>query len=143
MLLAGIDPGGTTGLCLVEWDGGRDYRVIQSLEYPWTARFAIPDWVVASKPDVVVMEAFHLYAHEAQNQIGSDFPSCQVIGAVEYLLYEYKMLGRLVYQPAFNTKGVKIPKDHEAVIGGSEHRKDAYKHLRYYIGSQLNKRKKK
>lgn len=105
----------------------------QSLEFSWGERFLVAEWVDSMNPDVIIMESFRLYAHEAQNLIGSDFPSCQVIGMVEARLFEMHKLGKLVYQPAYNTKGVIVLPEHTSKVGGSEHRKDAYKHLRYYV----------
>jgi hypothetical protein len=141
MRLLAIDPGGTTGLCLIQLDRGWDqFELIESVEFPWLERFHMYDYIRRVGADIHVIEEFRLYRHEAMNQVGSDFPSCQVIGAVEYLLEEKGKRKNLFYQPAYVTKSVAIEKRHEAMVGkDSEHRKDAYKHARYWVLLATNK----
>jgi hypothetical protein len=136
MDILAIDPGGTTGVCMLRWDGSsREFEVVASHEYVWGDRFVLYTWVEAAKFDVVVIEQFTLYKHEALNQVGSTFPSSQVIGALEAVLFNTHQLSKRVFQPAYNTKAVKVNAEHTLSIGSSEHRKDAYKHAKYFIAA--------
>lgn len=134
MRILGVDPGGTTGMCFVDWVGhGKEFTVIKSWEVPWMSRWDIYGAVEQLNFDVIVVESFRLYRHMAQEQVGSDFPSAQVIGAIEYVLFDKHTRAKLVYQPAANAKDVQVLPIHRDILGSSEHRKDAYKHIRYWI----------
>lgn len=123
-------------MCMLRWDGeSRDFEVVTSTEYGWSDRFVLYTWVEAAQFDVIIIEQFTLYKHEALNQVGSTFPSSQVIGALEAVLFNTHQLSKRVFQPAYNTKAVKVNPEHTSSIGSSEHRKDAYKHAKYFIAA--------
>jgi hypothetical protein len=133
-IICGIDPGETTGfvlMCLTSTKG--DYDVIKAFEIPWGRRFELRNLLHKYLPDVLVIESFRLYEHKAKDQIGSDFPSVRVIGITEAYMYELDCLKAITYQPAHVTARVQVLARHVGVIGSSEHVKDAYKHLRYYL----------
>lgn len=125
-----IDPGRTTGVCLGIYQGGRNYEIERCWEVVWEQRFAFVQSIAEIKPDVLVVEAFRLYAHKSQQQIGSDFPSVQLIGAIEYVAYHANI--PLIYQMPSNISQTAILDRHLPLVQGSEHKKDAYKHLRYF-----------
>lgn len=135
-----IDPGFCTGVCRVRIDPGFSLGgVAFAKEIPWDQRFSLYQLPAYYPKDVFIMESFRVYPHKAQDLIGSDMPSCQVIGIVEAALYHAGKLDQLVYQQAIATKGVKIPPDFSSVFGSSEHMKDAFKHIRYWAAFRKNK----
>jgi hypothetical protein len=138
-ILVSIDPGKTTGVCLVSCNAydREEFTVLESRAFIWTARFQLYEWIQSVVPEIIVMESFHLYASHARQMIGSAFESCQIIGAVEYLAH--RMNVRIDYQPASEIQFVTIAFRHVGSIGNTEHQKDAYKHARYWHLSQCTR----
>lgn len=82
--------------------------------------------------DAVVIEDFRLYAKEATVQIGSDMPTCQLIGVIKYISEQYQvdwlMQGAGIKEP---TRGVLRHKEIELLskqLGLSGHVQDAELH---------------
>lgn len=135
-----IDPGFCTGVCRVIIEPVFEMgEVVYAKEYPWDQRFRIPELVKQYPNDVILVESFRVYAHKAKDLIGSDMPSSQVIGMVEYALQQQGRLDQICYQQAVATAKVKIPDNLKAVFGSSEHMKDAYKHIKYWAAFRRNK----
>lgn len=135
------DPGGTTGVCVAEWSPRIQgtFRVIYNSVVLWPSRLArIRELIDEYVPETTVVESFKLYEHKAQDQIGSNFPSSQVIGIIEAYLY-MTGLNLPVYQSASLICGkppVLILAEHNALLHHSEHGRDAYKHARYWISKK-------
>jgi hypothetical protein len=107
MLIFGLDPGETTGWCLVRSDargislvgGGQSPLsvILQRALHPGKARawsgdtceFNLQtediDKEFVEKPDLIIYETFRLYQHKALAQIGSQFLTVEVIGVAKYL----------------------------------------------------------
>lgn len=150
MLILAIDPGLTTGACMIATtaDG---FRVVSVEEIPWNQRFSRLTALVQNmqEPSIIglpsqsvafVIESFRLRQGRAFEQSGSDFPSCQVIGIFEYLLWSRSVLHLLKKQEPGAMSRVQVLPEHEQHVLGSEHRKDAYKHARYfYVTNLLNR----
>lgn len=139
------DPGGTTGVCAAvpAPDQPSGFLIIESTIVLWNNRFSrIRDLIDLYRPTHTVVEDFTLYKHKANDQIGSRFPSSQVIGIIEAYLY---MIGCAMpsYQKAFQISGkppVLILPEHLPLLTASEHARDAYRHLRYwFVAQQLGK----
>lgn len=138
------DPGGTTGFCagILDPQQPSGFRILESAIVPWPNRFSrIRGLIDLYRPHTTIVEPFVLYKHKAKDQIGSKFPSSQVIGIIEAYLY---MTGCAmpIYQGAFLIAGkppVQVLPEHEGQLWleGSvdlrEHARDAYKHLRYWV----------
>lgn len=82
--------------------------------------------------DAVVIEDFRLYAKEATVQIGSDMPTCQLIGVIKYITnqnqVDWLMQGAGIKEP---TRGVLRHKEIELLskqLGLSGHVQDAELH---------------
>jgi len=96
--LVALDPGLTTGWSL--WraspddDGGKPALVASGQTLTWHGL----DGIIDGDIGVVVAEAFRLFPHRSKEQIGSDFPSAQVIGVVGYLCEKRGI--ELVLKPA-------------------------------------------
>ena len=142
--IVGIDPGYTTGYCMVEESSDhRDFQVVSAAQIPWEKRIsffvALFSGTFANAkdepqlPEIVVIEAFRLRPGRAMEQVGSDFPSVRVIGIVETLIYccqPCKPL--LVFQEPGVIGRVEILPEHIDQLSGLIHAADAYRHVRYY-----------
>jgi hypothetical protein len=126
-----IDPGVTTGVCQLLYLGKRDFEVICVVEVPWERRFALREYIAGVHH--IVIERFALYASHKDQMVNNTFPSVQVIGICEAYMNELDMLDAVTYQPASSMTQVAILPHHEYLVRGSEHKKDAYKHGRYFI----------
>lgn len=144
MQILAIDPGRTTGICLVE-SASDGLRLVEVREILWDDRFdqlkALLDSMflhpLLQEPQpvgAVVIETFRLRQGRAYEQSGSDFPSTQVIAIVQTLLWvrDPFYLTRLFYQEPAIIGRVKILDEHVNYVAGSEHKKDAYRHARFF-----------
>jgi hypothetical protein len=140
MYIVSFDPGETTGIVVAQWESGRTFLVTRAEEMFWGERFSkVKRTLQTYKPSYTVVEAFRLYPHRAQSQIGKDFPSAQLIGIIQSYAYELGLLDSVVLQPAASRSSVKIAPEHKSVLGSSPHIKDAYAHVRYFIIVNLPK----
>jgi len=126
MRIMSFDPGESTGWIFV--DGGRlrggtvvkDFQEIENL-------------INFYNPEVVVYESFRLYPGKANSMVWNDFYPVQVIGVILFICQQKKI--PTVEQAASVKKfsggldqrwiDCKDPK--------TEHTKDAYLHLKYYL----------
>lgn len=144
-MLMAFDPGYTTGVCVARGVRYpfREFTVTQSLELKWEDRFNI-SWALRAarlqedqggeQLDAIIIEDFRLNPNLASEQSYSNFPSCQVIGAIGAFAFMYGFLDRIVMQPPSNRKSVQIlPVHAPQLLKGSEHAADAYRHLRYFV----------
>lgn len=143
----GLDPGHTTGFACIEIVKGKVVSAFTS-SIAWESRMAMlhrllvlharPDGASAlPAPEVLVIEDFRLYATHASAQVGSNFPSVNVIGATQALLWSRTLdLGRKpikdVYQMASSIARIQLPL---SVIEKTktQHERDAISHILYYL----------
>lgn len=137
-IVIAFDPGGTTGYCVGEYHTEVIglFAVRESGAIGWSSVCSrIYELLSAWRPAVIVTERFVLYKHKASDQIGSDFPSSQVIGIIK--AYSSSLgLPAQIFQNASVANGkpqVRILPEHEPLLQTSEHARDAYRHLRYWI----------
>lgn len=130
------DPGVTTGICVFELDptDPEGFRVLQSAVMAWKVRFeVVPHLLREIQPGHLIVEKFILYKHKARDQIGSDFPSAQLMGTIEmaarFVLLTPPQISR---PPASVMERVEILSRDVSQIVASEHARDAYKHARFY-----------
>lgn len=139
-LLVSIDPGGTTGFCVLHFAGGTVnpdvYTVHTALEVTFNNRFWYQHFFNTHRDNigVIVLERFKLFGREAtmKAQINSEFPSVRIIGIIEAFAHMYGLLDKIHFQEPNDRKSAQIPKEHWAAIGPSDHVKDAYRHARYF-----------
>lgn len=135
--MVAFDPGLTTGFIDVDVSDDGGFRVVKSCEIAWSSRFSIGELLqwneVVPQPSAIVVEKFTLYAHRSKDQIGSDFPSAQVIGIIETYAHQLGLLDVVHYQMASVMSMVRILPEHYPYLIKSEHARDAYKHMRYFI----------
>lgn len=143
-LVLGVDPGGTTGLCLVE--------IIDSKTLPKVvATYQIPDWHgldrILDTPGIshVVAEDFRLFPGKAGSQVGSQFIAAKVIGVLEYLCEQRER--RVILQPAsvkvfFDNKKLMengyVPTGKEHKTTEWRHALDSIRHVLYWLHFQYN-----
>lgn len=142
MKILAFDPGRTTGACLIRTND-RGFEVVRAVEIPWENRFRETMALVSSmyqfptdKPQpqiAIVIENFRLRRGRAVEQSGSDFPSSQVLGAIGAWAYMWDLTDKIALQEPSVIGRVQILPEHEVHVKGSEHKKDAYKHARYYF----------
>lgn len=139
-IIIAIDPGKSTGVAIGQLRGvDYEYALIVAEVVPW-------DMIIVYLSNVldhydrhiaaVVCESFALYndTRTMNAQIGSDFPSSQIIGMLKMLLYVKGKLDLLHMQTPSSRKQIKtIPPEHKAMVSSSPHTFDAYQHLRYFI----------
>jgi hypothetical protein len=128
-----IDPGGTTGICVGRYEARHAFTIFDAWCVPWSERFDIKTSLALHMPDRVVVESFRLYAHAAQDQINSDFPSVRVIGMVEAFLSDLHWLDKLTFQPPSVRQNVEALAEHRNLVNKSAHTYDAYRHLRFFV----------
>lgn len=131
MKIIAVDPGYTTGIAIGQSHAPKMFDVIETIELHWEQRFDMLELLDRYTPDVVVMEDFKLYAHKAESQINSPFPSARVIGSMDAFCWQRSV--KVAMQPAVCIARVAVLKQHVEAVGSSPHTRDAYKHLRYYV----------
>lgn len=152
MLIIAIDPGGTTGIAIAEHSSGRDFQLIQSLEYAWNDRFKIFNLIYANRSRIkaLVIETYRLFENPEtlKSQIGSEIPSARVIGIIE-LSAKVCKLDCIYFQDPGRRLEVSLLPEHKKLIGHSmkysskrsEHCLSAYLHLRYHILTEARKQR--
>ena len=150
MKLIAFDPGRTTGVCIAEVDKN-NFRVTSCFEMSWEARFEITETLISGMyfnariprvPDIVIAESFRLRQGRALEQAGSDFPSSQVIAIIQTYLFMYGEDEKhgpdslILQEPSIQARVQILTKD-LPLVTGSEHKKDAYKHARFYWAAHI------
>lgn len=132
-----FDPGYTTGVFTC--DGVREDMTFinpQSFEIPWNRRFEmIAEIFTRHQPDVVVVERFSLFRGRAKQQIGSTFPSVEIIGVISTYRNDLCPSAEIVTQPAW-AKERTIRKLEESCSCRGPHTRDAMRHAIYYYVSE-------
>lgn len=127
-----IDPGLTTGVCCIIYRGAKDFDVQCTLEIPWEKRHSIRAHIIGV--DFIVIERFALYQSKARTMVNDEFPSVWMSGIVDSYAKDLNLADAIYIQPAHLMANVAIDPKHIKIIGGdSEHKKDSYKHARYFI----------
>ena len=135
-----FDPGENTGwVCEETWDDGRvtlvggtavrDHRKIAEL-------FDI------YYPTHVVFERFNLYPGMAKTLSWNSFYPCEVIGVIRYLCQSRK-IPYTEQAPSIKKYSGGLDdrwKQLRETCSVTEHTKDAYLHLKYYLRNKLKKR---
>lgn len=153
MILA-VDPGKTTGIAVAKNVIFDTFDLWSVGDVFWVGRCA---WFAAffaehhAELTHIIIERFFLYNNQRtmNAQINSDFPSVRIIGIVEAYAHLYGLQNKIVFQDASCIHGrsattrrpkmlVTIAPAHQKVLEhASDHAKDAYRHLRYFV--QINK----
>ena len=142
MIVLGVDPGQTTGFCLLKNCQGRQrvYSLLEAGQILWDRRkldmYALLSGTYRTRlpvPEAIVIESFRLRPGRAMEQVGSTFPSVQVIGNIEAFQFALSLSVPLIFQEPSIISRVEILPEHEDRLTGKPHAQDAYKHARYYL----------
>jgi len=132
-----FDPGRTTGVSRITVIDRSDKFVLDfSREIDWAERFESVNNILREigPEDVIVTEAFRLFPHKATAQIGSDFPSSQVIGIIEALCFTLQLNpNNIIYQVPGDITKVAVLDQDLPLVAGSPHRIDSYRHARLFF----------
>ena len=159
-----FDPGGTTGWCLAHIPNDAPLRwenvtIIEQNEVPEGHFRMIGDIIgtLTSAPDAdylraIVVEEFRLYHHgeanapKKYNQVGSTFPSAQIIGTIRYVVQVIEhaqsisipifMQGaHLIHdrKKGVNEKYKTLTPEEIQCLPKSPHVRDAYSHLKVFL----------
>lgn len=144
----GIDPGGTTGACLIEWDGRfpltadtvtvLDHWQLSFEEVPWWARITLP------RADHVAIEKFLITPQTAKNS--REYEALYVIGGILFVAeiqakdaaphrepVHIKMRQASVVKNAWGSCRLQETGLHGEVTGG--HARDALRHALFHCQS--------
>ena len=145
MHVLGIDPGKTTGICLLERIGFDDETnkwdlvVHQADQLDWDHRFDLEEPIRSAleQDAYVIVEQYTLRPTYTAVQ-EKDIPSAQVIGIIEDIMHHFEYPpDRYFTQPASARKNVRLLKGHGPLVKGA-HARDAYRHARYFIVTKSN-----
>lgn len=147
-IVAGFDPGGSTGYCFARIDDSKElgFVILRCNVIQWEDRIpAIKALLSHFKPVMTIVEDFVLYKDKAKSMVGKRFLSSMVIGVIETCAYELHIPGPK-YMMTSSISRTSIPTAHMALMPAldaeqKEHCMDAYKHVRYHIVCELAKRR--
>jgi hypothetical protein len=137
----GIDPGKSIGFA--RWDVEdkeikfQDDRIIQ-----WDLFCVMLDQLeeyakTLQEPLTIVCESFVLFGHRAQQQVGSKFETCEVIGTLKYVARRSNGKINLVMQPSsLNTTAAKFSGRGVDIVEKKGHLPDnvsASNHAHYWL----------
>lgn len=137
-----FDPGRTTGVVVAHYYGKRHFDIVRVDEIRWQDRFETTRDIVFSYRNhlsAIIIEDFRLRRDLAEKQAGDDMPSSQIIGIIETYAFNFGIINLTRKQMPGVKNRVSILDRHFPAIGRSEHIKDAYQHIRYFIVSELSK----
>lgn len=140
-LIVAIDPGKTTGFCVIGCPADvmhpDIYDVFQASEVEWKNRFFFHAFFALHRIEIraIVIERFKLFRNPKtmEAQINSEFPSVRVIGIVEAYAELFDLGNKIVFQEPNDRRSAQIPRIHWKALGTSDHVRDAYRHARYYV----------
>ena len=95
-----------------------------------------------TQPHVVVFETFNLYPGASKSLVWNSFYPCEVIGVIkcECMLQRYEMVGQAPgvkkFSGGLDTTWLEFEKHWKGLEDITEHTKDAYLHLKYYMHRQ-------
>jgi hypothetical protein len=142
MNVLAFDPGQTTGFCMLKNCEGqhRVYSLLEAGQIVWERRLFDVNALLTGiysrtlpRPDVLVIESFILRPGRAMEQVGSTFPSVQVIGIIEGIRFTRELKIPMVMQTPSCISRVQILEEHQDRLKGMVHAQDAYRHARYYL----------
>jgi hypothetical protein len=155
MKVLSLDPGESTGYCIVDWPFKRQIKPREDLS-SYLVDYGqivgkdimkhykeIVKLIKEHNPDVIVYEKFLLYGHRAESQIGSDMFTPQVIGQIRVLAAQHgkpeisntAQVAKLFYTDS------KL-REHNMWQPGMRHARDAIRHALYAIDFNLFKNRR-
>ena len=138
MKLLALDPGHTTGVCLMHEMPcfiGHDLRIDPSTVQmsTLTGHTAIWAFLNMHNPAILVSEAFRLYAHKAENKINSGFLEVEMIGVIRLWA---QLNNRLLHEQMASEAKSAVLDERLQQLGlwsKSPHSRDATRHAVLYL----------
>ena len=88
MYIHAFDPGETTGYAILEVVSPRVLKTVRTCCLVEHEEFSsLTNEFDYRLPVIVVIEAFRLYAHKAESQIGSYFPAAEKAGVIKFICW--------------------------------------------------------
>lgn len=93
-------------------------------------------------PQYVVIESFRLRPGRAMEQVGSTFPSVEMIGLIEAFQFVVGPMNffEIVYQEPGAIGRTAVLPEHTKYFVGKPHAMDAYKHARYFFVTEVREK---
>jgi len=123
MIIVGIDPGGTTGICIVTVNPDEDPTII-GIEA--TNSSGVANIIFCHEPDLVVIEDYIIGPRASVRQTHD---AIEIIGVVEYICSEIN-IPVIRQSPSILSRARKFVKRD---VHSSRHVKSAYAHIIYYL----------
>lgn len=131
-----FDPGDSTGWLFKGFDIiSNTYTLIGGTIYKDFG--SVTELISTLKPDIVVMETFHLYAGAAKHLTHNEMYPCQVIGVIKHAVMLFRVpyfvqLSPSVkkYSGGLDARWSDFRKSNDEKT--TEHTKDCYLHLKYF-----------
>lgn len=130
-----LDPGESTGWTFLDAQGNLHGGTAPK------SHSAVAQLIIELAPDLVVYENFRMYPGKAQSLVWNSFYPCEVIGVIKYVCdsrgikYVDQAPSVKKYAGGFDHMWSEFAKNHPF----TEHTKDAYLHLRYYLRNKVKK----
>lgn len=136
-----IDPGDVhCGMALGVVSTSGQFIVTRAWEAtPEECADEVAGWLLAGELATVVVERFNLYADQAQTQIGSSFPTAELIGVLRFLVRTAGS-AELVLQGADIKKSMRAQlaaRGIKLLPAAADHARDAQLHLWHHAGRRL------
>lgn len=145
-----IDPGGTSGYVLAEFDENVEdsFERLDTIEVKdageWSGMVGMFDKFrrYFGEPltlglDACVVERYVIYPNRAQTHIGDDLYTAREIGKIEFVLYEDTRIDEVVFQAASQAKqrwpNDRLFKYYPGARHVSDHIRDAMRHLLTFV----------
>lgn len=134
--LIAIDPGATSGVAIGQYLGSRMFIVSEVYELIWSQRFEIKKVIRTLAPRIpyIIVEEYRIFPDKAIEQAWSKVPSAQMIGIIEAVADDCHLLHNVFYQKPSQISNTRVlDRDEPLTRSARDHKRDAYKHLRYFV----------
>lgn len=142
-ILISFDPGETTGFVVSRYIGGKSFGILvygsfQLADSPSTLLSLFARFL----PDFVIYERFMLYPNKAKALAYNEFPSCEVIGQIKFMLHNYGIDSNYVaVYNAADRLNTSLADEHKYYTL-PEHVIDAYLHMSLFVNICHSRRSK-
>lgn len=132
-MIVAFDPGENTGW-VAAWISN-DFKIEKIIGGTIVRNFNDFDVLKAgfetsNKVITVIYETFHLYPSMSASMAWNSFYPCEVIGVIKFLFGQYEIIGQA---PSVKKYSGGLDDIYKQLTGVTEHTKDAYLHLKYYL----------
>ena len=136
-----FDPGETSGVAVGEYVFHRSFEILLVEEVKWADRFNRIEEIILTYqqradhrgvPLIVVCEQWKIFPNMIQALAYSKCEAAMVEGVIEKILHDHG-LDPLIYQQPKDRLACDVLNADFHWVRGSDHKTDAYQHLRLYV----------